>query len=152
MNQDELPILLEVKYQIADLPIYRKLLADGVVSPIDLSSDNSSYLCRFWFDTGFFTQLYARGSNIRMIHYRIYSIGLDNDTLRINIEHRDQRHCLSHSKSINYKYDPRKQILLLKTSLHDMDVISKTIKAIQGNLTLDKLWQHHAKNVHKRTK
>ena len=145
MNQYELAVLLEIKDRIADLPIYKKLFADGTVSQVDLSSDTNKSYCRFWFATGF------RKSNNGMV-YRIYNIGLDNDTLRINIEHRDQRHCLSHSKSINYKYDPRKQILLLKTSLHDMDVISKTIKAIQGNLTLDKLWQHHAKNVHKRTK
>ena len=144
MNQYELAVLLEIKDRIADLPIYKKLFADGTVSQVDLSSDTNKSYCRFWFATGF------RKSNNGMV-YRIYNIGLDNDTLRINIEHyyeisKSIEHYYEISKSINYKYDPRKQILLLKTSLHDMDVIPETITAIKNNLTL------HANHVHKRTK
>lgn len=119
MSQYELAVLLEIKNRIADLPIYKRLYADKDVGAIDLFTEPYNH-CSFWFSTGF-------TNSYNQIRYRVYHITLKNDTLLIGITH-----CHAYTWS--------------GISLHDMDVIPKTIIAIKNNLTL------HAKHVHKRTK
>lgn len=135
MSQYELAVLLEIKNRIADLPIYKRLYAEKIIGSVDLFTEPYNY-CSFWFSTGF-------TNSYNQIRYRVYHITLKNDTLLIGISH---CHAYTWSGISGYLLPNGKTILHSKTSLHDMDVIPKTITAIKNNLTL------HAKHVHKRTK